>query len=246
MEPKQQKAGKAGEAGAGPAAGPGGGAGGSPSTGPVGQGNHPVRQGEDVESIAFEKQLPWREIWDDPKNAEVKRVRKDWNILLPGDRLEVREKREKEEPGATEQLHPFRLEGRPQEINIIVKEGDIPRADEPYVLTIDRRNYEGKTDSKGRVHETIMPNASIGHLLIGEEMHYASFPLDLGYLDPITEISGVQGRLLNLGFYDREPDGVMSKGLTAAIRAYQEWLGEEPTGKLDQATRDALLRDHGC
>jgi len=73
------------------------------------------------------------------------------------------------------------------------------------------------------------------------------FVFNLGHIDPITEISGVQGRLANLGMYSGPIDGESSQELTEAIRAFQRKnLSEsEATGLMDDKTRDKLKQLHG-
>src|SRR6185503_16443662 len=86
----------------------GGGGTGGPDCPPVGDGEYEVRQGECVESIAFANGLSWETVWNDPKNAKVKDARKDPNVLLPGDRLHVRDLEKKQVDGATEKRHKFK------------------------------------------------------------------------------------------------------------------------------------------
>jgi len=186
--------------------------------------DHTVKQGECIESIAFEHGLFWETVWNDSQNAEFKQKRKNPNALLPGDKVFVPEKQEKEVSGATEQTHRFRRKGVPSKLHIIVKKEDEPRANERYTLDIDGEFFSGTTNAKGEVKQAIAPNAKSCKLTVGEGEDAVEYLLQLGHIDPIDEVSGVQARLNNLGFHCGEPDGKMSPRTVEAIEAFREQL----------------------
>jgi peptidoglycan hydrolase-like protein with peptidoglycan-binding domain len=82
-----------------------------------------------------------------------------------------------------------------------------------------------------------------GRLSIDEldEQDQSALELDIlfGSLDPIEELSGVQKRLVNLGF-DCPVDGEVSDETTAAIEAFQRLFSLPVTGAVDNATRQKL------
>lgn len=88
----------------------------SSGTGPVGQGDHIVRQGECINSIAAEHGLFWETVWNDGGNSELRQQRTNPDLLLPGDKLVIPEIRVKQESGATEQKHRYRRKGVPVEL----------------------------------------------------------------------------------------------------------------------------------
>ena len=214
-------------------------------TQPVGSGDYVVAQGDCISSIAMDSGHFWETIWNDSDNAELKRVRRNANALLPGDRVTVRPIRPKQEPGGTEVRHRFRRRGSPEKLRIrLLDADDEPRASLGYVLEIDGNTREGTTDAGGWLEEPIAPNARAGKLLIrqtGEE-----FPLRLGHIDPIDSISGVQARLNNLGFSCGQVDGNFTPQTAAAVRAFQSECGLEATGRLDDETKQRLADKYGC
>ncbi|UCE46828.1 MAG: peptidoglycan-binding protein [Phycisphaerales bacterium] len=204
---------------------------------------HTVKQGDCISSIAFKYGMFPDDIWNDSKNRQIKEQRKDPNVLMPGDVVYVREKEEKEVSCASEQRHRFKRKGVPEILRMRFLSGGEPRADKDYVLDIDGTLFDGKTDKDGKVEIAIPPNAKQATILFRESG--VEYKLKLGNLDPITEISGVQGRLKNLGFYPGPIDGNMSDQLEQAIRDFQERNNLEPNGSLDENTRNKIDKSSG-
>jgi len=203
-----------------------------------------VKQGDCISSIAFKYGFFPDTIWNDSKNSKLKQDRKDPNVLKAGDEVYIRDKEEKEESCASEKKHRFKRKGVPERLRIqFMDEEEKPRANEAYILEIDGDLSEGKTDKDGKVEIWIPPNAKEGRITFrdsGEE-----YELELGELDPVTEITGVQARLSNLGFYEGEIDGKMSEELENAIRDFQDNKDLDPTGKLDESFRQKLKKVYG-
>src|ERR1700752_2278889 len=177
--------------------------------GPVGDGNYEVQPGDCLSSIAFEHGFRWQTLWNLPENGELKRVRKSPHILLPGDRVFIPDIRTKDQSGSTDQNHPFVVKGVPELLQIaITDDEDQPQTNWPYTLVIDDgKEIKGITDGSGMIKHAILPNARRAFLRVGEGVNLRAYDLQIGHLDPVDETSGLQARLLDLGYYYGDVNG---------------------------------------
>lgn len=214
------------------------------SSGPVGQGDYVVESGDCISSIARESGHFWKKLWDLPENAELKRVRKDPNILLEGDLVTVPPLEMKEESCATEKTHKFVRKGEPAKLRLqIMTEDNKPRANSKYVLDIDGALSRGKTDGDGKVEVWIPPHAREGKITFCDDN--CAINLKLGGLDPIDQLSGIKGRLNNLGYNCGATDENLNAATRAALKHFQEKNGLEASGSPDDQTRSKLQEVHG-
>ncbi|MCP4247586.1 MAG: peptidoglycan-binding protein [bacterium] len=215
-------------------------------TGPVGTGEYAVQQGECIDSIAMEHGFYWETVWEDSGNTDLREVRVDPFVLLEGDRVHIPELRRKDETGTTEQRHRFRRKGVPEILKIVLNDADgNPRAGLNYTLTVDGVIASGVTDAEGRLEEPIAPNAAQGELVVYDQGEEERYPVGLGKLDPITTLTGVQGRLNNLGFDCGPVNGELGPQTEEAIREFQEKYELASTGEPNSETRERLRDVHG-
>ncbi len=214
-------------------------------SGPIGQGEHVVKQGECISSIAKDTGHFWETIWNEPANSELKGIRKDPNVLLPGDRLTIPVLRPKQEPGATEMRHRFVRRGEPAKLCLRLLDTDQPLAGLPYKLTIGDRVCTGTTDAEGKLEIPIPGNAKSGRLEVGKDDDIRTYHLRLGSVDPVESITGVQQRLNNLGFACGAADGVLGPRTRAALKRYQARHNPPEPGEPDVSTQKQLQSDHG-
>lgn len=217
-----------------------------PSAGPVGTGEYVVRPGDCISSIAIQHGHFWETLWNEPANAALREARQDPNTLLPGDRVTVPPLRQKREPGAAELRHRFRKKGQPETLRLRILEDDEPRANEPYVLDVDGDVTTGTTDPQGQVARSIRPDARRARLTVGEGGAATEYVFQLGELDPLSEISGVQARLDSLGFSCGPIDGKWGPLTRRAVEAFQAHHGLPVTGQPDESTRQKLREAYGC
>lgn len=202
---------------------------------------HAITQGDCLWSLSIDSGHFWETIWNHPDNSKLQEKRLDPNVLSSGDVLTIPDIRKKVENGDTEQRHRFRRKGTPYEFRIQILQNGKPRASESYRLDIDGRLQDGETDDQGWIEVPIPPNAREGHLHMSKGGVYE---LDLGHLDPMDELKGIQQRLRNLGFYGGAIDGETGPLTEGAIAIFQLRQEIEQTGKLNDATRDKLFSTH--
>ncbi len=204
--------------------------------------NYQVKQGDCISSIAFENGFFPDTIWNHPNNAELKEKRKDPNVLMPGDIVFVPDIRVKEVSEPTNQVHKFKCKNTPKQFQIQLMCLGNPMKDMAYKLDIDGIEKEGKTDSEGWLKQFISPNAKIAKLILDDQITYE---LKLGNIDPIDEISGIQGRLHSLGYYEDSVNGRMDEKTKEALETFQRSQDLEVTGEADEKTKNLLKQMTG-
>jgi hypothetical protein len=199
---------------------------------------HVVSPGDTIVSIAEEYGFLSSTIWDHPQNAALKAKRKSPNILYPGDEVFIPEKELKYESRSTGAKHNFQVKGEPNRLKLQLMRMGKPRANEDYVLNIDGKITMGKTDGSGYIDQVIPRDARSGTLMLkgGKE----KFPVRIGHLDPIDQITGVQQRLNNLGFNCGPEDGELNDRTRAALAAFQKKHKLTESGEPDAATKAKL------
>ena len=205
--------------------------------------SHIVVQGECLNSLAVEYGLFADTIWKDPGNAEVKQARTHGDCLLPGDKLVIPDLRVKAVDTADKKRHRFRRKGVSARLRLRIIENEQPVANAAYQIVVDGLILNGTTDGDGLIDQTIVPGAKKAELILQAPGHELRFEIDLGHLDPITSVSGVQQRLRNLGFGSSD-SGEVDDETTEAIKAFQISEGLDPTGKLDEQTRTKIEAAH--
>ena len=199
--------------------------------------NYQVKQGDSVFSIAFEKGFFADTIWEHANNEEVKDDRKDPNVLMPGDVVHIPDKRLKEVSKPTNNVHKFQVKNTPKRFRIQIMRGDLPVRDMEYVLNIEGSETTGKTDGEGWITRSISPNAKKGELSLQEGQ---KFDLNLGFLDPVDEVTGLQGRLRTLGYYSGPINGELNDDTKESLKEFQAYNDLDTTGESDDETKSLL------
>jgi putative peptidoglycan binding protein len=203
---------------------------------------HVVQEGECLNSIAAETGFFWDTLWYHESNAGLRTLRDNPNVLKPGDKVNIPEKRVREESGQTDMVHTFRMKGVPVRLNFhLVDRLGNPRVGLAYKLKVDGSEVSGNLDDDGRISEVIPPAAKKATLTLdtGEKYEF-----DLGYLEPVDTNKGLKGRLKNLGYYNGEISNDMDDATRDALKKFQLRRGLTPSGEATPETRSALLQEH--
>ena len=200
-----------------------------------------------ITSIADANGFFWKTIWDHSKNADLKKLRKDPNVLMEGDSVYVPQLQTKNVSKADGQRYTFQRKGVPALTRFRFLKDGKPRANEPYVFTVGDTTQRGNTDGDGMVTMTIPPGAEDGTIVIGSGPDAKTYDVSLGAMDPVATDSGVRKRLHALGYHPRsaddDPDGTY---LAQALREFQVSQKLKLTGTLDDTLRSKLSDAFGC
>lgn len=187
-----------------------------------------IRPGDGVSKVAYEHGLFPDSVWDDPANAELRELRKDMNMLVPGDVLILHDLRPKTDTAPTGQTTQFVVRTTPAKLRLQIAVNDDVLADEPYVLTVDGERRTGRTDDKGVLDEFVSPRAHKAVLT----MDRLEEPIEIliGRVQPVDTLAGVKTRLNNLGFSCGAPDGPFDDATREAVIEFQRRAGITQNG----------------
>jgi uncharacterized protein involved in type VI secretion and phage assembly len=206
-----------------------------------------VRQGDFLTRLAFAHGFDADKVWNDGKNAELKDKRKNHNILYPGDVIYLPRAEREGAPLSKGTTNKYDVNVPKTTVSVVFVEGDKAVANEPYVIDGLGKRVEGSSDGAGTV--TFEAPVHVREVVVTFPKRAVAYPIRIGHMDPIDEPAGIRKRLQQLGYYD-DFDGEAGSAeeederLSQAISAYQLAKNLEVTGTINQALKDALLRDH--
>ena len=230
---------------------------------------HVVAQGEFLSLIAARFGFrDHRVIWDHPDNAALKKLRKNPNVLFPGDVIVIPDRAEGRAAAAVGRFNTFEAGSDDLLLNIDFEDPSArPFASREGQVTVGGIAPSGtfgrkgplpmSTDPKGRL-PLVLKNVLAGSVMPSEgsfvvpetdELPGGTFRFLVGSLDPVDTPSGQRARLNNLGYFagfsDRDEDQ-----LAWAVEEFQadEKLpdrGLKGTIAKDRKTLNQLARRHG-
>ena len=201
-----------------------------------------VCQGDHLRTIAMRFGLEPAKLWDDPKNARLKDLRGDGDVLHPGDLLYVPTKKPTGQPLRARTKNRYRAKIPTMPVALTLSDADGPLADQPYeVRGLRLREGEppptGTTDGDGRVSLELPVDTRLVEFYLPKR--HIIVRVKVGDMDPIDEETGVVKRLMNVGVFSKGTHPARAD-IAAGLCAYQQRRGLRVTGRLDQRTRDEL------
>ncbi|MEX1367212.1 MAG: peptidoglycan-binding protein [Nannocystaceae bacterium] len=206
---------------------------------------HTVVDGECMWTLARTYGLDMDALWD--ANSTLGQDERSANVLAPGDVVQL--------PAPdSEPLEPAPLGQR------ITLECTLPtaraclrfqdldgkaRASLPAVVRVishggRETTWETTTDGDGCIDEPVPADAKTIDVVLDVEPEPQQYSFVFAYLDPITTVAGVQGRLANLGYHCGSERGELGPLTRRALREFQREHGLDETGQIDDPTRAKL------
>jgi Putative peptidoglycan binding domain len=212
---------------------------------------HTVAQGEYLSMIAAEYGFrDYTIIWDHPNNAQLKDLRKNPNVLFPGDSLFIPDKEEKQEQGATSKRHTFQVKQEKLKLRLVLEDiYEKPIANAACVLFVEEERFQVTTDGSGKIEQEIPLNAQKGLLIITSDQtpfEHDFLPLKIGHLDPVDTVSGQRTRLNNLGYFAGDSDDPKDPAFLSAAEEFQCDYSLSVDGDVGPQTQARLKQVHGC
>jgi N-acetylmuramoyl-L-alanine amidase len=187
----------------------------------------------------------YRQIYDHPKNAPLKKKRPNPNILAAGDIVYIPDKGDKTSAKPTDQTHDYEVKRNFIVYRTVVNDANgKPIAGTGYKLELPSETRSGVTDGNGLLEEKISLDIDSGKLILVDLK--MSWKVHFGHLDPIDTIAGVKARLKSLGFLDGDISGSMDEKTKRALQKFQKENGLTVSGDIDADTRAKLVQMHGC
>jgi N-acetylmuramoyl-L-alanine amidase len=206
------------------------------------QAYHTIQDGESLSSLALAYGLAPQTIWQDAANEKLRAQRSRADTLLVGDVVAIPDKRLKTETRSINARHCFRRIGVPILFELQLFDGDGQAlAALGYTLEVDGVRHVGTTDDAGTLKQIIPNDARAGRIVIEGRVDRE---LQFGWLDPIETLAGVQKRLNNMGFACSHEGGQFGRATHVALVRFQSMAGLPGTGRLDDATREAVRACH--
>lgn len=201
-----------------------------------------VIQGDHLAKIAFNLGVDPDETWNHPHNTEL-RARREPNLLAPGDILYVPTSRRQGLAFSQGATNRYRATVTLAPLRIAFQAAGKAIADEPFEVRGLGSPLTGTTDGAGVL--CIEVPVHVREIDIHFTRLDLVFPVLIGDMDPVDELSGIRKRLEQLGYYRGFETIETDVRDRLAIESFQRRSGIEPTGKFDEATKKALVDVYG-
>jgi hypothetical protein len=204
---------------------------------------HVVQQGEHLRGIAFRRSVTPDAIWSHPKNEALTKLRKNRDMLCPGDLLFVPGEPSEPLALAVGTVNAYRATVPKTPVKLHFDPKGSPIANKPFEVhgAGGEKPLTGTVSGDGQVAFDVPVNVRWVEVMVPDAGIRLS--VHVGDLDPVEESSGVTQRLRNLGLLPLTGD-VSEEEVTAAIRTLQQRNGLKVDGTVNDATKAALAKAH--
>jgi hypothetical protein len=196
-----------------------------------------------VQSLSKKFGLSPDKIWQHPNNDDLRNQRQDPYVLLEGDELFIPDKEVRNESAPTDQKHKYLVTAVATKLCVKLLDEEEAIANTPCTLTVGGASYSGSTDGDGLCEHSIPADAATATLVVENNF---SIELRLGELDPVDTVTGLQQRLINLGYFAGPFSGQIDEDLKTAILRWQQDYNLEASGEVDSETQASLKAQYGC
>jgi hypothetical protein len=209
-------------------------------------GRYKVAQGESLWTLAVRFGLDSQTLWKN--NPDLHQGQRSPDVLAPDDVVILTESQPtlvEVGTGQEARLRCERAEARAR-LRLQDEEG-AARSGLGFLITVTTRDgsehsWTGKTDGAGALDEAVPAEAVTMELTLATEPHPETYHFRFAHLDPLETISGIQGRLFNLGFWcgsERNEVGPLTR---RALAEFQKKYGLRESGEIDEPTRAQLAK----
>jgi hypothetical protein len=211
-----------------------------------------VQLGDCLASIAYQLGFLPDTLWEYGANAALRDGVRRLHVVNPADIIHLPKLSRRDENASTGMRYKLRRKGVPERLRIRFVDYRLqPRAGTRFLLHVETASgnavadRSGQLDGNGFLDVPIPPDALHGEvLLVDSAGEREEIEIDLGYVNPMNEVSGVQARLNNL-HYDAGPEtGEMNDATRNALKEFQLRHHLSVTGDIDRATKALLLKLH--
>jgi len=208
---------------------------------------HVVQQGEHLTKIAYEHGVDAATVWNDPENADLKKLRGTGDILLPGDVVHLPDGERPAQPVSVGTLNRYVASPPKVKLALVFHDGPKPLANEACEIAGLGGSEAAKKETAGDGALELDVPVTSRELTITFPKKELSFLVRVGDVDPHSEASGLAQRLSILGYLSdyRGDEGDAEELLRIAVRAFQKDHDLDQNGDIDDATRSAILKAHG-
>jgi hypothetical protein len=192
----------------------------------------------------------YRTIWDHAQNKQLKDLRKNPNVLAPGDILFIPDKTPKKESRPTGKTHRFRIKNETILLRLILEDlYGKPVANAGCDLNIDGQPFHVVSNADGKIEQEIPLTAQNGDIVVTDgktPLMNVKLQIQIGYLDPVDVLSGQKARLSNLGYYLGSLDEDDDVQFRSAVEEFQCDNDLTVDGICGPNTQAKLKLIHGC